>query len=103
MFFNTAGLRHINLVFCSLYTKPWLLANETQMFIRLCIALGERASRVQPRKMATDLAIGQWAFLHALQVTRTHDVHCHCKNVRRVIQYSPDRNKHVDTERLYKN
>ena len=29
--------------------------------------------------MATDLAIGQWAFLHALQVTRTHDVHCHCK------------------------
>ena len=35
--------------------------------------------RVQPRKMATDLAIGQWAFLHALQVTRTHDVNCHCK------------------------
>ena len=48
-------------------------------FEGLRVLLSELNSRVQPRKMATDLAIGQWAFLHALQVTRTHDVHCHCK------------------------
>ena len=45
-FFNTAGLivTYINLVFRSLYTKPCLLAKLTQIFMRLCKALGEGAS-----------------------------------------------------------
>ena len=43
------------------------------------LMLRHGGSRVRPRKVATDLATGHWAFFHAFHVTHTYDVHCHCK------------------------
>ena len=80
------------------------LQSYSENFMKIRFNAHDSLSRVRPRKVATDLATGNWAFFHALQVTRTHSWRpLSLQNVRRVIQYLPDQNKHVDTERLYEN
>ena len=79
-----------NLLNYVLQNKAYIILNKTHIniyftqFMNTVIYIdklknNDKKHRVRPRKVATDLATGHWAFLHALHVTRTHDVHCHCK------------------------